>query len=272
MFIGRRLGAGLATVTALGTGMLTCWLVTRSTWGAATAPGVRFDDMVAAAAAIGVDLVLAWVSLCLGATAVSSAHGALGRAGNAVAVRVTPAAWRGAVRMAVGLTVAAGPLAAAAPAVATAAPTVAATAPVAADSPGAAGAPAPWVLTMTDAVRLPVVEVRAFADLPTPERPELADGWLPDVPPPAPVATPSVTPVDVGLVVSAPNVQEAVLDEVVVRRGDTLWDIAGRALGTGADVAEIAAEWPRWYVANETVIGTDPDVILPGTVLRPPGR
>ena len=132
-------------------------------------------------------------------------------------------------------------------------------------------APAPWVLTATDAVNLPVVEVRAFADLPTPERPALDGGWLPDVPPPAPVATPSVTPVDVRLVVAAPNVQEAVLDEVVVRRGDTLWDIAARALGPDADVAEIAAEWPRWYAANQTAVGADPDVILPGTVLRPPG-
>jgi nucleoid-associated protein YgaU len=266
MLMTRRAGVWLATVTPLGASALTCLLVTRWTCGAATAPGASFDDMVAAAAAVGADLVLAWVALCLGATAVSTVSGAVGRAGEAVAVRVTPAAWRGAVRMAVGLTVAAGPLAAAAPAVAATTPAVAAAAP------GAAVAPAPWVVTMTDASVLPAVEVRAFADLPTPERPALDDGWLPDVPPDVPVATPSVTPVDVGLVVAAPSVQEAVLEEVVVRRGDTLWDIAARALGPDADVAEIAAEWPRWHAANETVIGADPDVILPGAVLRPPGR
>ncbi|MFW6091404.1 MAG: LysM peptidoglycan-binding domain-containing protein, partial [Actinomycetota bacterium] len=59
-------------------------------------------------------------------------------------------------------------------------------------------------------------------------------------------------------------------DEVVVQRGDTLWAIAARHLGPDATVAEIAAEWPRWYATNRTVIGDDPDLILPGTILHPP--
>ncbi len=58
--------------------------------------------------------------------------------------------------------------------------------------------------------------------------------------------------------------------EVVVRRGDTLWEIAARHLGRGAAESEVAAEWPRWWRANRLVIGSDPDLILPGMRLRPP--
>lgn len=60
-------------------------------------------------------------------------------------------------------------------------------------------------------------------------------------------------------------------DPVVVHRGDTLWGIAARHLGPGAEAAEVAAAWPRWHAANRAVIGHRPDLILPGQVLRPPG-
>jgi nucleoid-associated protein YgaU len=58
--------------------------------------------------------------------------------------------------------------------------------------------------------------------------------------------------------------------QVVVRQGDTLWQIAARQLGLGAGEAEVAAEWPRWYAANRFVIGDDPGLIIPGTVLQAP--
>ena len=74
----------------------------------------------------------------------------------------------------------------------------------------------------------------------------------------------------VRLVASTPAVGRAVVDEVVVRRGDTLWDIAARHLGPDASAAEIATEWPRWHAANATVIGPDPDLMLPGQRLLPP--
>ncbi len=60
------------------------------------------------------------------------------------------------------------------------------------------------------------------------------------------------------------------LAEIVVLRGDTLWAIAARNLGPGATTAQIAREWPRWWAANEHVIGPDPDRILPGQRLQPP--
>ena len=62
------------------------------------------------------------------------------------------------------------------------------------------------------------------------------------------------------------------LETVTVRRGDTLWDLAARHLGAGATDGEIAAEWPRWYAANREVVGADPDLLLPGQQLAPPGR
>jgi hypothetical protein len=56
----------------------------------------------------------------------------------------------------------------------------------------------------------------------------------------------------------------------VVEPGDCLWNIAVAQLGPDASDAEIAAEWPRWYAVNRRVIGSDPNLITPGTVLRAP--
>lgn len=62
--------------------------------------------------------------------------------------------------------------------------------------------------------------------------------------------------------------------EHVVVRGDCLWDIAAGALrgrlGRTPTDAEIATGTAAWWAANATVIGPDPDVLLPGQVLRPP--
>jgi len=95
------------------------------------------------------------------------------------------------------------------------------------------------------------------------------DRWTPDRPvAPAAVVKPPAEPL--ALLVSRPHRGRVVSDHVVVRRGDTLWDIAARALGPDASVADIAASWPGWYAANRSTIGPDPDLILPGQRLRPP--
>jgi len=95
--------------------------------------------------------------------------------------------------------------------------------------------------------------------------PALQPGWLPD-----PVATPPKTAAAV--LPPAPALRPGTRhdDEVAVRRGDTLWDIAARHLGPGASQAQVLAAWPAWYDANRDVIGTDPDVIRPGQRLRIP--
>lgn len=58
--------------------------------------------------------------------------------------------------------------------------------------------------------------------------------------------------------------------EVVVQRGDCLWDIAARHLGPGASDAEVAIAWPAWHEANRALIGDDPDRLLPGQLLHAP--
>ncbi|MCO7220367.1 LysM domain-containing protein [Klenkia sp. PcliD-1-E] len=85
------------------------------------------------------------------------------------------------------------------------------------------------------------------------------DGALPPVPDwPAPVPDwPAPAPADAHVVV----------------RGDCLWDIAaGRLAEHGAepDDVAVAAAVQAWWRANAAVIGPDPDLLLPGQVLRAP--
>ncbi|WP_457974303.1 LysM peptidoglycan-binding domain-containing protein [Arthrobacter sp. D1-17] len=58
--------------------------------------------------------------------------------------------------------------------------------------------------------------------------------------------------------------------ELVVRSGDSLWTIAARHLGPEASDVDIALEWPRWFENNRAVIGSDPDTLLPGQILKAP--
>ncbi|MDP9834822.1 LysM peptidoglycan-binding domain-containing protein [Gleimia europaea] len=55
----------------------------------------------------------------------------------------------------------------------------------------------------------------------------------------------------------------------VVRSGDSLWTIAARHLQS-SDSTKIAAEWHRIYNLNKSAIGTNPDLIYPGTTLTLP--
>jgi nucleoid-associated protein YgaU len=57
---------------------------------------------------------------------------------------------------------------------------------------------------------------------------------------------------------------------VVVRPGDSLWSIAAGRLTPDAPPAQIAALVGRLYAANRAVIGTNPDLILPGMSLIAP--
>ncbi len=68
----------------------------------------------------------------------------------------------------------------------------------------------------------------------------------------------------------APAAQQA----VVVRPGDTLWDLAERSLRAAGDAEptdrEVARAWPAWWAANRDAVGDDPDLLRPGTSLAPP--
>lgn len=60
----------------------------------------------------------------------------------------------------------------------------------------------------------------------------------------------------------------------VVVRGDCLWDIATDHLrtanGRSPSAAEVARGVSAWWSQNRAVIGSDPDLVLPGQVLSPP--
>ena len=63
-------------------------------------------------------------------------------------------------------------------------------------------------------------------------------------------------------------------DHVIVR-GECLWDIAASRLtadaGRPPTDAEVAGAVHAWWTANRSVIGPDPDLLLPGQVLHLPG-
>jgi nucleoid-associated protein YgaU len=80
----------------------------------------------------------------------------------------------------------------------------------------------------------------------------------------APVVAPAPTPTATR---PAPRIEIVVVDP-----GDSLWSITATALGDDADVAEVAAAWPRWWAANRDVIGPDPNLIHPGQRLRRPAE
>jgi hypothetical protein len=54
-----------------------------------------------------------------------------------------------------------------------------------------------------------------------------------------------------------------------VRAGESLWSIAS-ALLPEVDAAQVDRTWRRIYRANRVVIGDDPDLLLPGTILHVP--
>jgi nucleoid-associated protein YgaU len=56
----------------------------------------------------------------------------------------------------------------------------------------------------------------------------------------------------------------------VVRSGDSLWVITRSALGNGVSVVRINDGWQRIWRANTSTIGSNPDLILPGQILRIP--
>ena len=197
-----------------------------------TADSAGAEALVLAAAGLAAWGVWAWGALGLVLTAGSALPGVLGQAARALSSVVLPRAARrsAALALGIGLGVAV-PLAGTTLVVVTA-PTAAA---------GTTSTPVPdW----------PADPGAGPASGPS------ADAGPPDIPPlpdwPAPLAAG---------------------DHVVVR-GDCLWDIAAAhvsdELGRTAPAAEIARATSAWWATNAAVIGPDPDVLLPGQVLRPP--
>ena len=59
------------------------------------------------------------------------------------------------------------------------------------------------------------------------------------------------------------------LQNVAVKRGDSLWAIAAEVLDTD-DPVRIDRYWKQIFATNRSVIGADPDKLLPGQVLELP--
>ena len=239
---------------------------------AARAGMATFEELLAVTAAGAALVLLAWVAAVLAVTALAALPGVLGDASVRIAGRIAPGVAGRLARLALGLSLTAGPVSACAPAL-------------------AGGAEQPSAIVAAEPIgdsALPGVgrigEVIAPDETPgtkgTPRQPATdpptgpAPGQPVAQPPTEPFSTdeptpqPSPTP-DAGLA-AEPIREQPPAGEVVVTRGDTLWAIAARHLGGGASEADIAAEWPRWHTANRAVIGDDPDLILPGMILRPP--
>ena len=210
-----------------------------------TADSAGAEALVLAGAGLASWGVWAWGALGLLLTAASALPGVLGQAADTLTRVVLPrGARRGAaLALGIGLTVA-GPLAGTT--------LVVVTAPAAAA--GTTSTPVPdWPGALP------------------------GTGALPDRPGDTGTATAPVPGTDAAPhpVLALPDwpAPPAAGDHVVVR-GDCLWDIAAAhladQLGRTASAAENARATSAWWAANAAAIGPDPDVLLPGQVLRPP--
>ncbi|HEX6234959.1 MAG TPA: hypothetical protein VFZ63_17645 [Jiangellaceae bacterium] len=233
---------------------------TAGPFAAALAGTATFDELVALAAGAAAFAVLCWVGVVLVVTTLAVLPGAIGRSANRLAGRIAPSLAGRLVRVVLGLTLTAGPLSACTPALGSgeAQQHEVVAAGVVGDTGLSGVGRIGEVITPRAAVTL---DEGLTPEPPTDDStvgPMVGEPTTTPVPPPAAGLTETPT-------------REHPDTDVVVLRGDTLWAIAARHLGADATAADIAAEWPRWYAANHAAIGDDPDLILPGTILRPPG-
>ncbi|MDP5182767.1 hypothetical protein QOZ88_08955 [Blastococcus sp. BMG 814] len=179
--------------------------------------------------------VWGWGALGLALTACSALPGAAGALAGGALHGVLPSGARRAAALVLGLGLGIAP-----PVLGAAVPGLPATTAAAADEVLAAPGPP---------------SAHAVPDWPAPAAVPVRDGGVSTAPvpdwPPAP----------------APG-------EHVVLRGECLWRIAeghlARTRGHAPSDAEVATAVTAWWQANAEVIGPDPDLLLPGQVLRPP--
>lgn len=246
-------GAALVAValTVLATVGERLTVATTASWREVRAPGpARLEDAIGALAGAAAVAVVAWLALAVLVSALAALAPPSLTVVRALAAAVAPRLVRHGVATLMGAVVVGGT----------------------ATSAHAAGDPG---LTNRAAASALVASARhdTGAVLPAsvdagwrPTGGGVSPGWLPT--PPA-ASRPMAAGPHEGVQIR-PRPGSTVDDEVVVRRGDTLWTIAARHLGPGATAAEIAHEWPRWYVTNRGLIGRDPDHLSPGLRLRQP--
>lgn len=188
------------------------------------------DQALAALAGAALWVVAAWFGASLGVVIGSLVPGRFGAALNHLAVSTVPASVRRAV---IGTAAAAVVLA----------PLPAMAAPL--DQGGSNHVAAPAIPWPTDSA--PSVKRSSVQSTPAPPHRPAAHAT-----PPKPTHTHTHT------------------RSVTVAAGDSLWRLAAAELGPHASARQIAARWPQWHAQNRAVIGTDPDLIVPGTRLTIP--
>jgi hypothetical protein len=200
------------------------------------------DALVLVAVPVLAWLCWVWGALGLLLTAASTVPGVTGRLAAVLLAGVLPAGARRAAAVALGLS-----LSTAAPAVLlSTAPTLAVATAAAADEPGwhAGG---------------------VLVDWPTAPGADVVPDW-----PGPPTTTEGAPPA------AAPDWPRSAAADHVVVRGDCLWNVAAEWLqrqvpDAPVGDAEVQRAVQAWWQANAAVIGPDPDLLLPGQVLRPPG-
>ncbi|MFW5474626.1 LysM peptidoglycan-binding domain-containing protein [Knoellia sp. CPCC 206450] len=276
----RVLAVGLLALAVVVSMMWVLWLAWLSAWARVGSPGpASTPELLTLGAASAAIAIAAW--LCLGAALEVLSHlpGRTGALAGRWSDRLTPALARrvAAFVLGIGVGVAGGPSQAvgASRDLDTAVST--STAPAPGFQPTRTtverAAPTPGFRPTSPAEGAQQAPAPGFQPTAQPgTRPASADAAAP---PPTPGFTPSAPRVrkqaDPTLLGSrASGVDRSDVYAVVVHRGDTLWSIAAAHLGPDADDAEVARAWPRWFEANRDVIGHDPDLLLPGQVLRVP--
>jgi resuscitation-promoting factor RpfA len=259
MAVVRKVFSAVVVVAAFVVGGMGLSALTTGSLAGVTGPDVSFDALITLVGA-----VLAWVVfgyLALGAVLalLATLPGAAGAAFDAISERVTASAYRRVAQLVLGLTVVAGPAIGTA---AQAAPNDVTTSITAVagrvnlDRPGESPANA--------AMRM---------ELDRPGNPSTNGGSRVDLDRPGTGGADTLAPG-----VSRPSTHDLLVRPVrdradhsyTVVRGDCLWDIAKAHLPAAATNSQIDAEWHRWYAANRSTVGTNPDLILPGQVFTPP--
>jgi len=260
-----------------GGGLRLCWMAAAGALEAVQASGPDApEDLIVFGVAAGSAVILAWLGLGVMLAALTAAPGAVGRLAGAAAARVAPTMVRRvtAVLLGTALATAAAPLGHAAE------PQPLPSRDTATSQPVAPPAPDPGFGVTT---RPPVADggapdpggsVPASTTLTAPD-PGFGVG-MPAPAPPSPAASrpvngPSTAAPGLGPLGPGPQTPSLTASQTVtVLRGDSLWAIVARHLGPHATPLQVAREWPRWYAANHTVIGANPNLIRVGQVLTVP--
>lgn len=101
-------------------------------------------------------------------------------------------------------------------------------------------------------------------------RPPVGDTATPHPATPAPAVPDPAVGESPAPAVGESAVRDVPVRDVVVRPGQSLWTIADGLLPAPATDAQITRAWQHLAQANASVIGADPDLILPGTRLVVP--